>query len=64
MNENFKFLKSVQNDVNSVCNRPRSAPAKFRLSRVPWRGVRGLIHFAPNVSQGIRDFCISLGTVN
>ena len=54
MNKNLKLFKSAQNDLESVRIGPRSVPAKFKPSRVSWRGARGLIHspnFVPRVSE-------------
>ena len=56
MNENFKSSKSVRNDLESVRIGPRSAPAKFELSRVSWRGIMGLIHCPNSGPQSIRVF--------
>ena len=64
MNENFKLSRSAQNDLESVHIGPWSVPAKFQLSMVSWRGIMGLIHSPNSGPQSVRDFCISLGTVN
>ena len=50
MNKNFKSSKSARNDLESVLIGPKSVPVKFKLSRVSWRRIMGLIH-CPNFVQ-------------